>query len=186
MAKYWLAALVLVGMMAGLVYGVAQQLLRTTANDPQIALSEDAAARLASGAAPAAVVPAQAVDIGASLAPYLIVYDDQGQPVASSASLDGQTPALPSGVFGAVQRAGERRFTWQPAPRVRSAVVVAPVGGPRPGFVLAGRSLREVERRENALLWVVAAAWIAMSAVVSAPFLWHYRGRLRRNRRLQA
>ena len=41
-------------------------------------------------------------------------------------------------------RRGEDRLTWQPEPGVRSATVVVHYQGAQAGFVMAGRSLREV------------------------------------------
>ena len=40
-------------------------------------------------------------------------------------------------------------------------IVVVSYGGANPGFVVAGRSLREVETRENALSLETIFAWIA-------------------------
>jgi hypothetical protein len=62
----------------------------------------------------------------------------------------------------------EDRITWQPAPGVRVAAVIVPYGGQQPGFVLAGRSLRLVEQREDALLRDVAGGLAAGLAVTLA------------------
>ncbi|MDO8689297.1 MAG: hypothetical protein Q7R39_04695 [Dehalococcoidia bacterium] len=136
-----------------------QQDLRQSANDPQIQMAEDAALAIEKGQAPQSVVPSTTVDISKSLAAYLIVFDDAGKPVASSAQLDGQTPRPPSGVFDQVRQRGEDRITWEPKPGVRSAAVVARFSGLQSGFVLAGRSLREVEKREDGLRLEVVMAW---------------------------
>ncbi len=48
-------------------------------------------------------------------------------------------------------RVGEDRITWQPEPGIRSAVVVVHYTGATPGYVMAGRSLREVEWRIDRL-----------------------------------
>ena len=161
---YWLPLGLGITVLAGLVYVAVQQNFRQTANDPQIQMAEDAAARLEGGGQPQAVVGAGKVDIARSLAPFLIVYDDAGRPTASSAELDGQTPSIPEGVFASVRQSGEDRISWQPRPGVRSATVIIRFGGSRPGFVLAGRSLREVEKREAQLTQMVAGAWIVALA----------------------
>jgi len=159
----WLPLAVVQIALSLIVYTAVQQDLRQSANDPQIQIAEDAAARLSGGQPPPSVLPAAPVDIRSSLAPYMIVYDDSGAVAASSAILAGTTTALPSGVLSAVVsgRGGkpwrgsppnESRFTWQPADGVRSAVVVRHYDG---GFVLVGRSLREVEEREDRLLALV-------------------------------
>ena len=49
---------------------------------------------------------------------------------------------------------------------MRSATVISRVGGSRPGFVLAGRSLREVEKRESELTQMVLGAWFV--AIIGA------------------
>ena len=154
----WLPVAVLATVMAGLVYGVGQHILRSGANDPQVQLARDAAARWDAGTPPTSVIPAAQTDVGRSLAPFLIVFDGSGGEVASSARLEGTTPQLPSGVFDSVRMAGEDRITWQPAAGVRIAAVIVPA---QHGFVLAGRSLQLVEEREDDTLLLVVLAWLA-------------------------
>ena len=158
--RYWLPLSVVITLLSGLVYGAGQQVLRWDANDPQIQMAEDAASALTNGRPLQSVVPAASVDIASSLAPYLVVFDDAGKPIASSGLLHGQSPALPSGIFDYVRQHGEDRITWQPEPGVRSATVITRVSGSRPGFVLAGRSLREVEQRESQLELIVGLGWL--------------------------
>src|SRR5205823_4916747 len=122
--RAWLLLAAGLTILCGLVYVVAQQALRLSADDPQIGMAEDAAAALRAGQSPQGLVGATPVDMAASLAPYLIVFDAAGQPLASAARLNGSTPSVPSGVFAYVQQAGEERLSWQPAPGVRSAAVV--------------------------------------------------------------
>jgi len=158
---YWLPLAFCVTVLAGLVYVAVQQSLRQGANDPQIEMAEDAAAQLQAGAQAQAVVGNNKVDMSQSLAPFLTIYDASGKVVASSAQLNGATPPIPPGVFDSVRSSGEDRLTWQPQEGVREAAVVTQFGGSSPGFVLAGRSLREVEDRESRLTQMVGAAWIA-------------------------
>ena len=144
-----------------LVYSVGQQNLRMGANDPQVQMAEDAAARLDAGADPASAVPTQRVEIGQSLAPFLIVFGHNGKALASSAVLDGQLPTPPDGVFGNIPAGGRHEITWAPRPDVRQAAVIVPF---RAGFVLAGRSLRIVEQREDALGQLTLLLFIVMLA----------------------
>lgn len=72
-----------------------------------------------------------------------------GGPIAGSGTLDGKLPTLPPGVFDFTRQNGQDGITWQPQPDVRSAIVVVHYNGLQSGFVLAGRSLREVEIRED-------------------------------------
>jgi hypothetical protein len=185
-------ALVLIGLSTGLalaLYTIPQQVLRQGANDPQIAIAGDLAARLESGVAPAAAVPAAArVDMARSLSPFVIVYDEQGHPVASQAALNGQTPAPPQGIFDYVRQHGEERVSWQPVlgttsnndektvlnggvtrqhgRGVRIAAVIQRVGGAGGGFVLAGRNMREVEAREAQVGQLALLTWIGMMGVI--------------------
>ena len=160
--RYWLILAVIVTGLSWLIYGVVQKDIRQGADDPQIQLAEDGAARLAGGQSIQEVVPIEKVDIAKSLAPYIIVFDSSGKPVASSALLDGQVPTIPAGVFDAVRQNGEDRISWQPRYGVRSAVVVTQFKGANSGFVLAGRSLREVEKREDSMQQIVFVGWIGI------------------------
>lgn len=166
---YWVPLAVAITLLCGLVYAAVQQSYRQGANDPQVQMATDAAAALGAGQPASAVVPAAKVQMASSLAPYLVVYDDAGRVLAASAELNGTTPPLPPGVLDAARTRGENRVTWQPAPAVRSAAVVVRYGGAQPGFVLAGRSLREVESRAERLTLIVGAAWvITLGATLAA------------------
>ena len=158
----WLPFAVLAAGLCGLVYVAVQQSLRISGNDPQIQIAEDTASALAAGTNPNTFMTAQKVDLAKSLAPFIITFDDTGSAKTSSAQLNGQTPSVPQGVLDNARQNGENRVTWQPENGVRIAAVVAPYPG---GFVLAGRSLLEIEKREDQaqFLSVVAmlAIWVA-------------------------
>ncbi len=158
--RVFLPLAVVITLFSGTVYVAVQQVLRQSANDPQIQMAEDAASALASGKAVESVMPTPVVDIAVSLAPFLVVYDDAGKPVAASGLLHNQMPDLPPGVFDYVRQKGEDRISWQPEPGVRSAAVVTRAGGSRPGFVMAGRSLREIESRETNMELLVGLGWL--------------------------
>ena len=158
--RYWLPIAVVTTLLSGLVYLEVQQSLRWGANDPQIQMAEDAAAALAAGAAPESALPAARVEISTSLAPFMVIYNNIGEALVSSATLHGATPALPSGIYDYTRQHKEDRVTWQPEPDVRMAAVVVAYGGAQPGFVLAGRSLREVEIREDQAEQITGIAWL--------------------------
>jgi hypothetical protein len=158
----WLALAFVITVLSGLVYVTIQQSLRIGANDPQIQVAEDLAASLAQGhSLPSPNAETQKVELTKSLAPFTMVFDSHGQVLFSSAVVAGSVPAIPQGVLDYTQTHGEDRFTWQPQPGVRIAVVVhwyqSDAGG---GFVLVGRSLREVENREDQTLLLVGLAWV--------------------------
>lgn len=155
----------IVTLLCGLIYTSVQQDIRQSANDPQIQMAETTASALATGVAYPSVLPMGTIDIATSLVPYIILFDDAGQPVAASGLLKGKIPELPVGVFERA-RTEEHRFTWQPQEGVRSAVVLRHYDGPHPGFVLAGKSLRDVEDRQSQLIVAVGIGWVASLVMV--------------------
>jgi hypothetical protein len=153
-------------MFALAMYGTVQHALRSGANDPQFQMAGDAVTQLEQGADAASIVGPHQVDMTRSLAPFLIVYDSNGMPVASAAQLNGRAPKPPFGVFRHASEHHLNVLTWQPESGVRIAAVIEPYAGQRSGFVLAGRSLRVVEERESTTLQMVGLAWLGMMAIV--------------------
>lgn len=141
----------------GLNYLSAQQIYRQSANDPQIQISEYTANLLASSGDLASIMPPESADLGKSLSTFIIIYDDNGEPINASAKLNGKIPVLPKGVLDHARKNGQNRVTWEPEKGIRIAAVVTRYNG---GYVLAGRSLREVEKRVDMLGRNVAIAWI--------------------------
>lgn len=168
--KQWLPLAVAIAGLGLLAYTISQQVYRMSANDPQIQMAEDGASALSGGAEVISIVPASKVDIAHSLAPFIIVLDDSGNVLGSNADLNGKVPPIPAGVLDYVRKTGEDRITMQPQPGVRFAAVITRFTGSTNGFVLAGRSLREVEKRSDNLLRLSALAilvtWIASLVVV--------------------
>lgn len=163
--KYWLFLAIIVSGLIGLNYAAIQQVLRLGADNPQIQMAEDAAAKLASGQPVQSVVPAEQVNLANSVASYIIVFDASGKPIASSAQLNGHIPTLPDGVFDFVQHNGEDRITWSPQPDVREAIVVTQFQRATAGFVVAGRSLREVEKLTDYIGQILLVGWAGMLLV---------------------
>jgi hypothetical protein len=155
-----------------LVYLVAQQTWRTSANDPQIQLARDAADALGAGRAVESVVPRETVDMERSLAPFLIVLDANGRVLAASGRLRGHVTGIPKGVLDYVRDRGEDRITWQPIGGVRIASVIVSYSGTGQGFVLAGRSLEETEHRVAQFGNLIAFSWavtlVALLVVAAA------------------
>jgi hypothetical protein len=163
-------ALITTAMCIG-IFTATQQSYRQTANDPQIQMAEDAAAVLSAGGNPADVVPrAPLVDLTASLAPWIAVYDSSGAVLEASGQLDNAPPKLPQGVFDTstwrawiighhlnFAPANENRFSWQPNPDVRQAVIIVQTKDGR--FVAAGRSMRMVENRILQLTFNMLLGW---------------------------
>jgi hypothetical protein len=153
-ALIWVPLAVALTGVCGVVYASVQQDLRQGANDPQIQMAEDAATRLEGGASTESVLPARTVELSSSLDTYVMVFDRADQLISSSAKLHGNPPPFPPDVLR--NATGQDRVTWQPEVGVRSAVVVQPW---RDGFVVAGRSLRLIEEREQQVLLIASLAW---------------------------
>lgn len=166
-------ALILVGIASGValaLYAIPQHVLRSGLNDPQVQLASDTAARIEQGAAPTEAVPSsQQIDMARSLSPFVIVYDEQGHPVASQGLLNGSIPSPPPGVFENVLKNGEERLSWQPVRGpggVRIATVIERVKGAHPGYVLAGRNMREVEARIADVGTMAGLTWLGMLGLI--------------------
>ncbi len=158
----------LISLIYGTIYVTAQQVYRSSADDPQIQIAEDAANQIKNGADPKGIATSS-VEVTRSLAPFTIVYDKDRNVIASNASLDGAVPTIPPGIVDNTKQSGSLRFTWQPRGGVRLATVTQRVEG-TDTVVLSGRSLREVEERDDTLRLLVAAAWV-FSLVVALPLL---------------
>jgi hypothetical protein len=156
---FWLFVAAALTAGALIAYAMAVQIERQGANDPQIQFTEDGAAALEKGRPISQVVPIDTIDVARSLAPFVVVLDDEGRPLASSGLLDGQVPIPPAGVIAFVRSNGEERVTWAPRPGLRLASVVRRVGGQQPGFIIAARSLREVQWRIARLTRIIAIGW---------------------------
>jgi hypothetical protein len=157
----WTPLAVSIFVLFGTLYVVAQQNLREGANDPQVQLAREVADALASGATPAALLPAGEVDIARSLAPFFMVYRDDGTLEAFTGRLGGQPPELPAGALAYASAHGENRLTWAPRPDARLATVIVRYVGVQSGYVLVSRSLREVETRVDRLGALVAVGLVA-------------------------
>jgi hypothetical protein len=158
-AAFFLPVAVLATLCCGLVYTAVQQDLRMRANDPQLQLAEDAARALDGGAQPSTLVGQAKVDVSASLAPFSVIFDASGNVLATDGRLDGHDPVPPLGVLDAARQNPPNRVTWEPRTGVRVATVTVPWHG---GTVMSGRSLREVERQEDNVLFLAGVAWLVM------------------------
>jgi sensor histidine kinase regulating citrate/malate metabolism len=166
MFQVWILIAVAVTLLCGTLYTGIQHQERTGANDPQIQLAQDIASNPTTPASEA--IPTAKVDVTKSLANFAVVYDDQSKVVVSSMDLHGQTPTIPQGVLDYTKAHGEDRLTWQPEKGVRLAIVVTKITGNGSGFVLVGRSLKEVESRLVDLEVGIAAGWLVTLLITFA------------------
>src|SRR4051794_11276331 len=153
-----------------------QQVLRRGADRQPLQVVEQVSARLADGATAASLLDNATQEIAnpswlRGSSPFAALYDADGKPIASSATLHGELPQPPRGIFNVIRQHGEHKVTWQPHPGIRVALTGRPAPGG--GFVLAGQSLLPSESREATfrrwmlLLWfamIVACVFIATTA----------------------
>lgn len=164
--KIWIIGAIVITFIFGSFYTIGQQILRMDANDPQIQVAQDAAKVLGTGIPPASLVPADSTDMAQSLSPFIMVFDESGKSVATSAKLDGNAPTPPSGVFDTTKKRGEYRVTWQPKKDVRIAAVITHyTSSSGSGYVLVGRSLKEIENRINGITLIALAGWLASLSI---------------------
>lgn len=169
--KLWLPLAVTITLICGIVYTVVQQNYRHSANDPQYQMAEDAANEINSGVDPKTLIVNPPVELSSSLSPYLIIYDELEQPIASGALLNGKIPTLPSGVLVYVKKNGEDMITWQPRKGIRQALVIEKTTSGSLYFVVAGRSLRKTEERIGLLMQQIVLGW-ACSLMILFVVLW--------------
>ena len=156
-ARVWLPLAFVATLLCGLAYAAVQQNYRMGFDGPQIQLAQDAAARLDAGGSPQDIAGSATVDVANSLAPFVITYAADNSVLAGTGKLHGAVPKPPAGVLDAARAKGLKRVTWQPEAGVRIASVSYATKDGR--VVLAGRNMREVELREDALLQMTAIAW---------------------------
>lgn len=166
----WLPTALAITIMGGLSYWAVQQNYRMSANDPQIQIAEDSLSDLQQVPDLNQLSSAfSKIDINKTLATFLVVYDDNGRPVAGNGYLNNSLPNLPSGTFDIAKKKTDDRFSWQPNSSLRFAAVLKHFSGKQSGFILAARSLRETEKREDMLTIGTAIAWV-LSMIMS--LLW--------------
>ena len=180
--RTWLPLAFVTTVVFAAMYLGVQQTWRLGANQLPERLAEDGAVAMAQGATPASLVGTPVVDAEVSLAPWVVVYDRNGAPVAWGATIDGKPAQVPKGVFTNVEDSGPHgdQVTWQPRPGLRQAIVVQKVRSEAGGYVAAGKSLREVETVIDLAGLAFLAAWIvaiAGSLAVVAALEWWGRPR---------
>ena len=156
----------------GTIAVVAQQLQRANAYDPQIQIAEDAAIALNNEVSPQGLVGVK-VDLQKSLAPFIIIYDKLGVPVAGNGFIGKEIPVIPFGVLNASKNKSYHTVTWQPQSDVRLASVTVKANN---FYVVTGKSLRETEKRESQIMLVVAVGWIfSVAGILIATYFYVYR-----------
>jgi hypothetical protein len=142
----------------GIIYLLAQQDMRRSANEALMQYAAGAMKKMDAGMpVQEAMNEFEPVDIERSLSPYMIVYDSNRKVIAGNGLLHGKVPVPPNGTFAYAAQNGPHRMSWQPGPGTGSAVILYPcVVDGQQGYLLTGRSMREVEQRERTLAMYVA------------------------------
>jgi hypothetical protein len=161
-----LAAAAIVTLLTGLIYAGVQQAHRSAADDPQLQIAGDISNKLKKGGAIDKWFSGDTIEISQSLSVFNVLFNDKGEPVISTGVLNGKMPLLPKGVFDFARKNGENVFTWQPQRGVRMAVVLEALQSSAYSFVAVGRSLYEVEQREENLRWMVIISWLLGMGVI--------------------
>jgi len=166
----WLAAAVIIVGTFFTIYGVAQQILRQSANNALIVYAESDADSLNQGAQPSQLTSnTYKANLARVDAPFIIVYDKQGKTLSASAQLDGHAlPVIPNGVLLASRGEAYHAVTWQPRDDLRFATVTVAA---KDYYVVAGHSLAETEKTESHMLGL-AAIGCACSLLVLGSAFW--------------
>lgn len=155
----WIPLALVCVLTIGTSYGLVQQNYRQSANDPQVQIIQNVSDLIESGTDLQRVFDSTTqVDISKSLDSFVIIFDENMNSLYSTGILDGKTPSLPKGVLDATKRMGQHTVTWEPKKGVRIAAVVQYVAGTTPRYVLAGKSIRVIEKREDNAMKMAAAA----------------------------
>lgn len=144
-------------------YAMGQQILRSGANEPQLTLANKLAIELDGGMPPEKAVPETIVDMRTSGELFVEVVDENKQVVATNGVLGGEVVAPPAGVFDYAKIRGINKLTWEPETGVRNAIVVVPTNS---GWVLAGKSLSEVEKIINRWGLVCLFGWVLSGSIL--------------------
>lgn len=155
----------LVTVIAAVVYICVQQVYRTGADDPQIEIATSVANAVESHKNLDQFFD-DTVLLESGLRPFVIIYDNKGNPVRSSGFLHQKIPRLPNGVLAHATEGYNHLVTWQPEANVRMALVIEKISNPDMTFVAVGRSLKAIEEREAALVSVIFVGWLTCVALI--------------------
>lgn len=159
----YLSAMAIITIVMVLIYAGIQQTYRSNANDPQVEIAYDLRDRLQKSKP---ILFDDTVELESSLSVFKELYDGNGNPIQSNGLLNGKLPQLPKALFEYAKTNGEHWITWQPQRNVRMAVGIVKVNSDNTGYIVVGRSLKEVEERVSRLTTIVIIAWILCIAIV--------------------
>lgn len=163
---------VAITLLSGFTFATGQQVIRQSANDPQVQLAEDTARSISQGSNINPGAFSNKVDISKSLAAFIIIFDSKGNVIASNAIDNGKVPPFPKGALTYAHDHGENVVSWETSSGARSATVIVPFKNTSSsGYILVGRSLRGVEARVERLAKMTALGWLATMIATFISFL---------------
>lgn len=165
---------ILISLFSLMIYGVAQQMLRMSANYVPLQLTTDVVNKLESGFSPNSIVLPAKIEIESSLYPFVMILDQNKKVLITSATLSGNVPEIPSGVFDWVTSNGRDKITWQPFLGVREALIIDKYkNGPMSGYVVGGATLKLTEDTIDKLGRDILVGWFVINAfaITSIVFL---------------
>jgi hypothetical protein len=163
----WITVMFLETFTCSLVYIIVQQTLRLGANELPMQLAIDTSIKLQEGLSVNDTIPADKVDISKSLSTFVMIYDNNKNLVATSGIMGSSNPEYPKGVLNYVDQKGEDRVTWQPQTGLRFASIVIKY---KYGYIVAARSLKEIEKLIDLIGIIVLSAWFACSVFSALVF----------------
>ncbi len=166
-----IAAAVIISGIFFTIYGVGQQILRQTANDPQIMIAQEVAAKLDGGATPSTALGSTVHAINFSSLPFTGIYQN-GTLVATGGLYYGKKLSIPAGVYEHMGDVPYHAITWQAEPDLRLASIS--VHSKRYSIVTA-RSLKDTEDRIGMVAVMVIIGWLGSLGVLTAALIWNQR-----------
>jgi hypothetical protein len=163
--RLWLAIAGTATLVLGASFVMLQQSARLSANDLPISLSQSIKSQMEKGTSPNAAVPSETIDLRTNNSAFAVITDSSRHVLASSATLDGQSPLPPNGVFEYAAKNNEDTFTWEPSKDLRLATHVTSFANTSGnGFIVTGQSLKEYEKRISIYGQLALMAWVAVLA----------------------
>lgn len=152
----------------GSIFTIGQQVLRGDSDYPQVEVIQQVEGIIKQGVPLDVIVNSEeAIDLESSMSLFVMIFDKDKNLVGSSAKIGGQSPTPSAENFDLAKSKGENRFTWQPEKGVRVAAVLKPVGDN--AYVLAGKSLKETDKRVKTLAVYTLIGWA--SAIILSVLL---------------
>jgi hypothetical protein len=102
------------------------------------------------------------------LAPFVIIYDTNGEVVTGNGYLNNEVAQVPKGVLLAADGKEYHAVTWTPKSGLRFAAITVKANG---YYVLGGRSLREVEKNEQHTLQLAFLGGLLAAATLLVAYV---------------